>query len=236
MKTHRLTGAMLAAALLAAALPSCLDTDGTDNLLYGDTAGQHSLAIGTLKVIAGRDYYFDLDEGTRMYPADTAGVHGYAAEDGQRAFVYFDILPQKRPGYDYDARILRIENIPTKDVCFMTPEMEDSVGHDPVNITDMWIANGHLNVKYQIRRSEDPPTEHTLSLTADEGDAAAGGGDYLMLELRHNARGDTGGETASGMVSFRLKNIEQAARGRRGVDVRTLTLFSGVRHQTADFP
>lgn len=62
--------------LTAIVLQSCLDDwdDKYDTLF----------AVGTVKVIEGKDYYFSLDEGSKLYPSDTTYVHDYAVTDGQR--------------------------------------------------------------------------------------------------------------------------------------------------------
>lgn len=83
--------------LTAIVLQSCLDDwdDKYDTLF----------AVGTVKVIEGKDYYFSLDEGSKLYPSDTTYVHDYAVTDGQRAFIYFRELEEKLPGYEYNAQI-----------------------------------------------------------------------------------------------------------------------------------
>ena len=65
--------------LTAIVLQSCLDDwdDKYDTLF----------AVGTVKVIEGKDYYFSLDEGSKLYPSDTTYVHDYAVIDGQRAVL-----------------------------------------------------------------------------------------------------------------------------------------------------
>ena len=77
-------------------LQSCLDDDWN-----GSAAS--SLAIGTVRIVDGKDYYFALDEGTKMFPGDTTRVNNYALVEGQRAFVYFNLLDEKVDGYDYNA-------------------------------------------------------------------------------------------------------------------------------------
>ena len=58
--------------LTAIVLQSCLDDwdDKYDTLF----------AVGTVKVIEGKDYYFSLDEGSKLYPSDTTYVHDYAEQ------------------------------------------------------------------------------------------------------------------------------------------------------------
>ena len=96
MKKLRMTlAASMLLFLTAIVLQSCLDDwdDKYDTLF----------AVGTVKVIEGKDYYFSLDEGSKLYPSDTTYVHDYAVIDGQRAFIYFRELEEKLPGYEYKA-------------------------------------------------------------------------------------------------------------------------------------
>ena len=104
-------------------LQSCLDNDW-------DNQYPSLFAIGTIKVIEGNDYYFTLDEGSKLYPGDTTALYNYTVVDGQRAFVYFDELSEKKEGYEYNAQIKHIENILTKDIYFMPTDKEDSIGDD----------------------------------------------------------------------------------------------------------
>ena len=79
-------------------LQSCLDNDW-------DNQYPSLFAIGTIKVIEENDYYFTLDEGSKLYPGDTTALYNYTVVDGQRAFVYFDELSEKKEGYEYNAQI-----------------------------------------------------------------------------------------------------------------------------------
>lgn len=115
-------------------LQSCLDNDW-------DNQYPSLFAIGTIKVIEGNDYYFTLDEGSKLYPGDTTALYNYAVVDGQRAFVYFDELDEKKEGYEYNAQIKHIENILTKDIYSMPADKADSIGDDRINIIEpLWIT------------------------------------------------------------------------------------------------
>ena len=148
MKKLRMTlAASMLLFLTAIVLQSCLDDwdDKYDTLF----------AVGTVKVIEGKDYYFSLDEGSKLYPSDTTYVHDYAVIDGQRAFIYFRELEEKLPGYEYNAQIKHIENILTKDIYSMPAEKADSIGDDNINATDLWITGEYLNIKYQFYHSNN---------------------------------------------------------------------------------
>ena len=65
-KFRTILAAFLLLFITTPVLQSCLD-DWDDD--------EHPLlAIGTVRIIDGKDYYFALDEGTKMFPGDTAQV------------------------------------------------------------------------------------------------------------------------------------------------------------------
>lgn len=208
-------------------LQSCLDDWNNDyNTLF---------AIGTVEVIEGKDYYFALDEGSKLYPSDTSYVHNYAVVDGQRAFIYFSKLDEKLQGYDYNAQINHIENILTKDIYFMPAEKADSIGDDRINATDFWITGDYLNIKYQFYHSNNEEKKHMLNLVVNEASTGENDKpDYVNLEFRHNAYNDSQLQLGTGMVSFKLDNIAGLMEGKKGLSIRVKSLYDGERFTTVN--
>lgn len=208
-------------------LQSCLDDWNNDyNTLF---------AIGTVEVIEGKDYYFALDEGSKLYPSDTSYVHNYTVADGQRAFIYFSKLDEKLPGYDYNAQINHIENILTKDIYFMPAEKADSIGDDRINATDFWITGDYLNIKYQFYHSNNEEKKHMLNLVVNEASTGENDKpDYVNLEFRHNAYNDSQLQLGTGMVSFKLDNIAGLMEGKKGLSIRVKSLYDGERFTTVN--
>ena len=215
--------------LFAASLQSCLDdSDNEDSPLF---------AIGTVKVIEGKNYYFALDEGSKLYPGDTTAIRNYAVVDGQRAFVYFNKLDEVMKGYDYNARIIHIENVLTKDIYFMPAEKNDSIGDDRINATNFWITGNYLNIKYQFYHSNHASKKHMLNLivaqtTADDNNRQ----DYVNLEFRHNAYDDSQSILGTGLVSFKLNNISDLLKEKKGLSIRIKSLYDGERIVTINYP
>lgn len=209
MKKQKMTFvALMILFLTIPMLQSCLDDWDNDY----DTL----FAIGTVKVIEGKDYYFALDEGSKLYPGDTTYVRNYALVDGQRVFVYFSELKEPVTGYDYNAQIKHIENILTKDIYFMPAEKNDSIGDDRINATDFWITGDYLNIKYQFYHSNDTEKKHMLNLVVNEASTGEGDkADYVNLELRHNAFNDNQISLGTGLVSFKLDNIADLLAGKK---------------------
>ena len=72
-------------------LQSCLNDD--------DENRGTRFTIGTIEVIGEKEYFFNLDDGDKMYPSDTTYIHNYTVENNQRVFIHFlplFHLPRKR--------------------------------------------------------------------------------------------------------------------------------------------
>ncbi|ADV43784.1 hypothetical protein Bache_1802 [Bacteroides helcogenes P 36-108] len=211
-------------------LQSCLDNDW-------DNQYPSLFATGTLKLIKGNDYYFALDEGSRLYPGDTTALHNYTIIDGQRAFVYFDKLNENKEGYEYNAQIKHIENILTKDIYFMTADKIDSIGSDRINIIEpIWITGNYINIKFQIYNSNNQAKKHLLNLVINESSASEKPqSDYVNLEFRHNAYDDNPIALGTGLVSFKLDNIADLLKDKKGLRIHVKSLYDGEKYITLDF-
>lgn len=215
---------------MALALQSCLDD--SDN--FSDSFEDTLLGMGTVQTLDEDDFYFLLDEGSKLYPTDRSEVRNYEAKDGQRAFVYFDELPERLPGYDYNAKVRLIENILTKDVYYMPAEKEDSIGDDPVNITQMWATRrDYLNIECQFYHNNDEKRKHMLSLVVNEAAAdETAGSDCVTLEFRHNANQDPASYPGLSIVSYRLDAIAPLLEGKKELRIRVHTLYDGVKYMS----
>ena len=189
------------------ALQSCLDDDN-DTPLF---------TVGTIQTLSQDegDFYVLLDDNSKLFPGDMSSLRGYKATDGQRAFVFFDELPEEMPGYDYNAKIRWIQDILTKDIYNMPAEKEDSIGDDRINITQMWLTRkDYLNIECQFMSSENTEKKHMLSLVINEASTDGNDNpDYLTLEFRHNANEDSP----------------------LGVNVRVNTIYGGEKFYQIDF-
>lgn len=203
-------------------LQSCLnDTAYTsENLLF---------AIGTIRVIEKQDYYFELDEGSRLYPNDTTAVHNYPIKDNQRAFVYFSLLEEKLSDYEFNAKIEHIEDILTKDIyCCNQAEKLDSIGNDRIDVDNIWLSQDHINIVYKFYHSNNPEKKHMLNLILNEA-AKTSNDEYLHLEFCHNAYNDTPLQSGTGIVSFKLDNIRQQPNANKGLCIVVNTLYEGTK-------
>lgn len=129
-------------------LQSCLNDD--------DENRGTRFTIGTIEVIGEKEYFFNLDDGDKMYPSDTTYIHNYTVENNQRVFIHFLPLEEDIPGYDYNVKLIQLENILTKDIIPLTEETADSIGNDRINATSLWITGNYLNIEHQFFHSNNP--------------------------------------------------------------------------------
>ena len=191
---HFLFRMWVAVAVLTVTVSSCLEDDEyeVDELLF---------AIGNVRIIEGNDYYFELDEGSKLYPGDTTAISNYPLVENQRAFVYFTLLEQALPGYEYNAALKHVENILTKDI-------------------------HNVNIVYRFYHSNNAEKKHMLNLVVNENASASDDG-FLHLEFRHNAYNDTPLQGGNGIVSFRLDSIRDQLDKYEGLCIRAYTLYQG---------
>ena len=207
-------------------LQSCLNDSAytSEDLLF---------AIGTIRVIEQQDYYFELDEGSLLYPSDTVSVHNYPIKDNQRAFVYFSLLEEKLPDYNYNAKIEHIEDILTKDIYYMNMEDLDSIGNDRIDVDNIWLSQDHINIVYKFYHSNNPQKAHMLNLIVNES-VSTTENEYLHLEFHHNAYNDTPLQGGTGIVSFKLDNIRQQLNKKKGLSIYVNTLYDGIKTFTIE--
>lgn len=220
--------AVMLAFLTMPILQSCLDSSDSS---YPDSL----LAIGTLEIIEGREYFFNLDDGDKMYPSDTTYIHNYELVDGQRVFVQFLPLEEDKPGYEYNVKLIQLQNILTKDIIPLTEETVDSIGNDRINVGNLWIAGKFLNIEHQFYHSNNPDKKHMLNLVINKtSKAPAPEGDYINLEFRHNAFNDEQREPSWGVASFRLDEIADQLEGKKGLKILVNSIYDGKRTYTVE--
>ena len=220
--------AVMLAFLTMPILQSCLDSSDSS---YPDSL----LAIGTLEIIEGREYFFNLDDGDKMYPSDTTYIHNYTVENNQRVFIHFLPLEEDIPGYDYNVKLIQLENILTKDIIPLTEETADSIGNDRINATSLWITGNYLNIEHQFFHSNNPDKKHMLNLVINEtAETPDPEDEYFTLEFRHNAYNDEQRTPGWGIVSFRLDKIAKQLTGKKGLKIIVNTIYDGKQTYTID--
>ena len=235
MKKFKSTALFILLITLTASLYSCLDeTEG--NMMGLPENG--SLGIGTVMVPDAhtpREFYFALDKGITIYPGDTTHLKNYKITDGQRVFLGY--IPKEEPvtGYDVNGIIYSVQDILTKDIIPLTEETADSIGNDAINITAHVINKEYVTLEYQYLGSKDENKKHMLNLVENQTSDADTEEGYICLEFRHNAFDDLPLTSGSGVVSFKLANIKDKMKDKKGLKIRVSTIYDGIQDYKADF-
>lgn len=161
------------------------------------------------------DYIIVTDGGTRLFPSATA-VPDYGFEDGDRLFINFTILADgsEGSGIDHYIKLNGYSEILTKDIIEYNPENADSIGNDPLWISnqndDVWIANDYLNVNFVYEGA--PWITHYINLVYDVDNLTTEDGTPIY-EIKHNKNDDEyTSPPLRGFVSFDLKDIQEPGK------------------------
>lgn len=215
---------------LVLGLQSCMNDDGPNK----------SFAISTIKSISkeSKDFYFLLDNGSKMYPGDLRSIGSYHAKDGQRTFVVFKELDQKMTGYDYNIEVKDIQDILTKEIVQLTEENVGKIGDDPINLTYAWTAQGYVTIEFQYFGTHTENKKHLLSLVVNQlpNNSTTPEEGYIDLEFRHNKEGDSPDRLGEGYVSFKLDELGEQLKGKKGLKIRVNTIYNGVKYYKINFP
>jgi hypothetical protein len=207
MKTMKfLSGAVL---ILTVCFSSCRDN--------GYSLGKVWISIATVQNPENNNYFFfTLDDGTRMWTSAT-NVPDYKPKDGQRIIANYTILSDIKEGaYDHDVKLNAVYSVLTKDIFNITDATRDSIGDDPVKISDIWVGSDYLNVEFKFNGHDKV---HYINLVNDSAKVYTDS--MVHLEFRHNANKDTPNREQYGVASFRLKPLQKT-----GVDSLALVIHT----------
>ena len=149
---------------------------------------------------------FKMDDGELLYPNNNS----YELSDltnNQRVLTNFTILGNKdNPDHneEYYVRINSLRKILYKGILDITPENEDSIGNDPIDVEDKWIKGNMLNFELKYRGGNKI---HYVNLVKQPG-VITSENEPIILELRHNTNGDTDNIPLSAIVTFDLSAIK----------------------------
>lgn len=183
------------------ALQSCSDDDGYS---LGDFTPPLWATVRT----TGNAFYLDCDVWGTLWPVNT-DLGWYKPAEGQRVITVFNPLYDNYEGFDHAVKLLRLQDVLTKEVETLTPETEEEFGNDPVLIYqgDISISGGYMNIFFLQHLPSQ--TKHRISLLRPQDDRELYGDDgYLHLELRYNDYDDVTERRAYGAVSYNLGSLD----------------------------
>ena len=182
-------------------LQSCDDDDGY-------SLGDFTPPLWATVRVTGNAFYLDCDVWGKLWPVNI-DMDWYEPVDGQRVLTMFNPLSDKYGEYDHAVKLLRLQDVLTKEVEVLTPENEEEFGNDPVRIYhgDIGISGGYMNIIFLQNLPSN--TKHRISLVRPQDDAELYAEDgYIHLELRYNDYDDLTGLRAYGAVSYNLSSLD----------------------------
>nr|WP_302831588.1 NigD-like protein [uncultured Bacteroides sp.] len=182
-------------------LQSCDDDDGY-------SLGDFTPPLWATVRVTGNAFYLDCDVWGKLWPVNI-DMDWYEPVDGQRVLTMFNPLSDKYGEYDHAVKLLRLQDVLTKEVEVLTPENEEEFGNDPVRIYhgDIGISGGYMNIIFLQNLPSN--TKHRISLVRPQDDAELYAEDgYIHLELRYNNYDDLTGLRAYGAVSYNLSSLD----------------------------
>lgn len=221
--------ALVALSLTGHAFQACSDDDHP-RFQPGVSAGALPNALVTVKQQADENVvFFQLDDSTTLLPVNVSNNLFGGKE--VRALVNYDRVNYPTGGFDQAVYVNWIDSILTKSIAPDLGDQNDAVyGNDPVEIVNDWVTiaeDGYLTLRFRTKWGGG--RAHYVNLLVGQ----ASGNPY-EVEFRHNAYGDTQGQTGDGLVAFRLDSLPDT----EGETVQ-LTLkwnsFSGEKSHTFDY-
>jgi hypothetical protein len=182
--------------LTTISLSSCLNNDDQYSLDY------YRISYATARPLSQESCYYTLDNGATLWPAAPAWSI-FQPSRAQRVQLNYTLLGDHFQGYDHAIRINRVDTILTKIPVPDYGYKNDSIyGADPLEVSDIWIGDGFLNIIFRMEFSGE--FKHAVNLLRDMAVADT----PYRLEFRHNAFNDKSSYKSYGMVAFDLSEIQ----------------------------
>ncbi len=176
-------------------------------------------------------FTFVRDNGLRFWTAESRLPHNYRPKDGQRIIANYTVLSDKPKGsaYNHDVRINSLYEVLTKGIFPITPQTQDSIGNEPINILDIWLRRDYLNVDFTFYSYNKT---HFINLVSDASKTYSDG--KIHLEFRHNSNKDYPSYLRRGIVSFDLRSLQKSESDSVRLVIHTKE-YNMTKEKTYDF-
>ena len=159
----------------------------------------------------GDGFMIKVDEGYFIIPVNMNGIDTDKYPNNERVIVNYTIIGDVGTEGDnkqYYARINSLKDVLFKGIIDITPEIEDSIGNDPIHVENVWKTDSLLNFQlyyYGFNKI------HYINLVKQPGELTE---DDLPveLELRHNDNDDNQTYQMAALVTFDMRSIQIAGR------------------------
>lgn len=179
--------------------------------------------MGTIHKVSSTstEFYITFDNGDKVWPAIKNFPYNNPKE-GQRIIANYTILSNGHDGYNHDVRLNDIYQVLTKPIVKLTTANADSIGNDPLIITNAWIASDYLNIEFEYLGNSQ---RHMVNLV--ESDLFPSTTEVAKLQFRQNGYGDEKSYRLRGIVSFNIKSLQTEGALNRKIELTT-TDYDGV--------
>lgn len=166
-----------------------------------DDYEDHYQGYGMVKILGESSYQIKMDDGYTLRPQE-APFSSSELNDSMRLNLDYSIIGIQDSSID--VKIHRAMEILTKPVITFDTSILDSIGNDPIKISDgYWIAHGFLNFEFVYAGGYPVASvKHMINLLQHTDN-----NDGLLFEFRHNAYGDKREQLYSGVVSFPISHL-----------------------------
>lgn len=145
--------------------------------------------------------FIDSDKSNKLYIYNNISNE---LDSGDRVVAVFKLVDMDVPsGLDYIVEVTSIEKVLFKQIINYTPAREDSLGNDPVQIDELWLAKDFMNLNFTYLGGS---TTHFINLVLVDSVE----NDTVELEIRHNNNDDSGIYQLKSFVSFDLTSVQSA--------------------------
>ena len=151
------------------------------------------------------NYFFRLDNDTLLRVV-SSNYQNYTPNNGQRLFAEFYVTDDVRNESDsahYNIHFQHVNEMLTKEILYITPELEDSIGNDKITVESMWIGGDHLNALFYVYLHNN---KHLINLVQDT--AKLYDDDRIHLEFRHNSNEDLQWNKSYAYASFDISSLQ----------------------------
>lgn len=171
------------------------------------------------------DFTAVMDNGDKIYFSDKGSYASYSPKNGQRAVIYFTQFEDQVSGYKYNAKLLAVNEILTKDVITLTDPEKDTLGNLSIAFRAATISGGYLNIDFGVNHTSEAIHYFNVvdnRLEAGDSDVTTDSDGYTVLEFRHKTKKEMTdmGQLVYTSACFRLNEYNPEFSGAKGIKLK----------------
>lgn len=172
----------------------------------------------------GYDFVLYCDNGDTLLPA-VNDVSYFDAYNNQRVLINYTILGEvdATSTQKLYVRINNMQEVLYKDLIELTSENADSLGHDSVTISNLWIVNDMMNIEFSYLGGIEKHYINLAYTTNANGELE----EPVVLQFKHNANKDKANILFNGIVTFKLDRLKFKGQDSVSYIVKSTGLLNG---------